>query len=45
MGAMVREKMPRNQEVFARNAILVETLSHLPLEAVMVPLNDTGDTT
>jgi hypothetical protein len=27
MGAMVKEKMPHNQ-VFARNAMLVETLSH-----------------
>ena len=45
MGAMVKEKMPYNQDVFARNAMLVETLSRLPWEAVMVPGTDTGDTT
>jgi cytochrome c556 len=45
MGAMVKEKIPYNQEVFARNAMLVETLSRLPWEAVMVPGTDTGDTT
>ncbi|MGD9225489.1 MAG: cytochrome c [Desulfobacterales bacterium] len=45
MGAMVKEKMPYNQEVFTRNAMLVETLSHLPWEASMVPGTDTGDTT
>jgi cytochrome c556 len=44
MGAMVKEKIPYNQEVFARNAMLVETLSRLPWEAVMVPGTDTGDT-
>ena len=45
MGAMVKEKIPYNQEVFARNAMLVETLSRLPWEAAMVPGTDTGDTT
>jgi cytochrome c556 len=45
MGAMVKEKVPYNQEVFARNAMLVETLSRLPWEAVMAPGTDTGDTT
>ena len=45
MGAMVKEKIPYNQEVFARNAMLVETLSRLPWEAVMVPGTDSGDTT
>jgi len=45
MGAMVKEKIPYNQEVFAKNAKLVETLSHLPWEASMVPGTDTGDTT
>ena len=45
MGAMVKEKIPYNQEVFARNAMLVETLSRLPWEAVMAPGTDTGDTT
>ena len=45
MGAMVKEKIPYNQEVFARNAMLVETLSQLPWEAAMVPGSDAGDTT
>ena len=45
MGAMVKEKIPYNQEVFSRNAMLVETLSRLPWEAAMVPGTDTGDTT
>jgi cytochrome c556 len=45
MGAMVKEKVPYHQEVFARNAAVVETLSRLPWEAVMVPGTDTGDTT
>ena len=45
MGAMVKEKVPYNQEVFAKNAMLVETLSRLPWEAVMAPGTDTGDTT
>ena len=27
MGAMVKEKVPYNQEVFAKNAMLVQTLS------------------
>jgi cytochrome c556 len=45
MGAMIKEKISYNQEVFARNAMLVETLSRLPWEAVMVPGTDKGDTT
>jgi len=45
MGAMVKEKIPYDQEVFTENAMLVETLSRLPWEAVMVPGTDTGDTT
>jgi cytochrome c556 len=45
MGAMVKEQIPYNQEVFARNAMLVESLSRLPWEAAMVPGTDTGDTT
>ena len=44
MGAMVKEKIPYNQEVFTRNAMLVETLSRLPWEASMVPGTDKGDT-
>ena len=45
MGAMVKEEVPYNQEVFSRNAMLVETLSRLPWEAAMVPGTDKGDTT
>lgn len=45
MGAMVKEEIPYNKEVFARNAVLVETLSRLPWEAIMVPGTDQGDTT
>ena len=45
MGAMVKEKIPYNQEAFTRNAMLVETLSRLPWEAAMVPGTDSGDTT
>ena len=45
MGAMVKEKVPYNQEIFAKNAMLVETLARLPWEASMVPGTDTGDTT
>jgi len=45
MGAMVKEKIPYNREVFAGNAMLVETLSRLPWEAAMVPGTDSGDTT
>ena len=45
MGAMVKEKVPYNQEVFAKNAMLVQTLSRLPWEAAMVPGTDSGDTT
>ena len=45
MGAMVKEKVPYNQEVFTKNAVLVETLSGLSWEAMMVPGTDTGETT
>ena len=45
MGAMVKEKLPYNQEVFAKNAMLVKTFSSLPWEASMVPGTDKGDTT
>jgi cytochrome c556 len=45
MGAMVKEKVAYNKEVFSQNAMLVETLSRLPWEAVMVPGSDNGDTT
>ena len=45
MGAMVKEKIPYNKDAFTKNAMLVETLSHLPWEASMVPGTDKGDTT
>ena len=45
MGAMVKEKIPYNQVVFTKNAMLVETLSRLSWEAAMVPGTDKGDTT
>jgi cytochrome c556 len=45
MGAMVKEKIPYDKGVFTDNAMVVETLSHLPWEAVMVPGTDKGDTT
>ena len=45
MGAVVKGKVPYNQEVFTQNAVVVELLSHLPWEAIMVPGTDTGDTT
>ena len=45
MGAMVKEKVPYNQEVFTKNAMLVKTFSGLPWEAFMMPGTDKGDTT
>jgi cytochrome c556 len=45
MGAMVKEKIPYDKGVFTDNAMVVETLSHLPWEAVMVPGTDKGNTT
>ena len=45
MGAMVKENTPYEKEVFTQNAMVVETLSQLPWEAVMVPGTDKGDTT
>lgn len=45
MGAMVKEQIPFNQQVFDDNAMVVETLSRLPWEAAMVPGTDSGDTT
>jgi cytochrome c556 len=45
MGAMVKEKIPYNKEVFAQNAMLVQTFSSLAWEASMVPGTDSGDTT
>ncbi len=45
MGAMVKEKVPYNRQVFTHNATVVETLSRLPWEALMAPGTDKGDTT
>jgi len=45
MGAVVKGKAPYDQEAFTRNAMVVETLSHLPWEAAMVPGTDKGETT
>ena len=45
MGEMVKKKIPYNKEVFTDNALVVETLSRLSWEAVMVPGTDKGDTT
>ena len=45
MGAMVKKQTPYNQQVFGQNAMVVETLSRLPWEAMMAPGTDKGDTT
>ncbi len=45
MGAVVKGKAPYDQEAFTRNALVVETLSHLPWQASLVPGTDKGDTT
>lgn len=45
MGAVVQGKMPYDQDTFAANAALVETLATLPWEAVTAPGSDKGDTT
>jgi cytochrome c556 len=42
LGAMVKGEAPYNKEVFEKNAILVESLYRLPLEAFMVPGSDKG---
>ena len=44
MGAMVKEQTPYNQQVFRHNAMVVETLSRLPWEAMMTPGTEKGDT-
>ena len=45
MAAMVEENVPYNQEVFAKNAMLVQTLSRFPWEASIVPGTDSRDIT
>jgi len=42
MGAMVKGDQPYNKEAFEKNAILVESLYRLPLEAFMTPGSDKG---
>jgi cytochrome c556 len=42
MGAMVKGEVPYNKEVFEKNAVLVESLYRLPLEAFMFPGSDKG---
>jgi cytochrome c556 len=42
MGAVVKGEQPYNKEAFEKNAILVETLYRLPLEAFMTPGSDKG---
>jgi len=44
MGAMVKEQIPFKQQVFSHNAMVVETLSRLPWEAMTAPGTDKGDT-
>jgi cytochrome c556 len=44
MAGMVNGKVSYNKEVFADNAMIVETLSRLPWQAFMVPGTDKGDT-
>lgn len=45
MGAMVKGKIPYNQEAFANNAAVVEEVSVLPWEALLAPGSDKGQTT
>jgi cytochrome c556 len=42
MGAMVKGEVSYNKEDFEKNAVLVESLYRLPLEAFMVPGSDKG---
>ena len=42
MGAVVKGEVPYNKEVFEKNAVLVESLYRLPLEAFMAPGSDKG---
>jgi len=42
MGAAVKGEQPYNKDAFAQNAVLVDTLYALPLEAFMVPGSDKG---
>jgi cytochrome c556 len=42
MGAVVKGEQPYNKDAFAQNAVLVDTLYRLPLEAFMVAGSDKG---
>jgi cytochrome c556 len=42
MGAVVKGEQPYDKEAFEKNAVLVETLYRLPLEAFMTPGSDKG---
>ncbi len=42
MGAVVKGEAPYNKEAFEKNAILVESLYRLPLEAFLSPGSDKG---
>ena len=44
MGAMVKGKVPYDQETFAGNAAVIETVSVLPWEAFLTPGSDKGKT-
>jgi cytochrome c556 len=45
LGSMVKGSKPYNQETFAKNAAIVETLVALPWEAFLAAGSDKGDTT
>lgn len=42
MGAVVKGEQPYNKDAFVQNAVLVDTLYKLPLEAFMAPGSDKG---
>jgi len=42
MGAVVKGEQPYNKEAFEKNAVLVDSLYRLPLEAFMTPGSDKG---
>jgi cytochrome c556 len=42
MGAVVKGEAPYDKEAFEKNAVLVESLYRLPLEAFLVPGSDKG---
>ncbi|MCU0593482.1 MAG: cytochrome c, partial [Desulfobacterales bacterium] len=42
MGAVVKGEAPYNKEAFEKNAVLVESLYRLPLDAFLAPGSDKG---